>query len=128
MKAVFALACLALASAAAQAQDGMDPTRPPAALTQPVTSAGTVAGTGGTGGTTAQAERGWPQLQSILVSQRPGGRRVAVIDGKLVRQGQRVGEARVVSIDAGSVRLQRGSQTQTLKLFRPAPRVATVQP
>jgi MSHA biogenesis protein MshK len=126
MKAVLALACLAIASVAAQAQDGIDPTRPPAVLTQPAAMAGTGTGTGA--GMAPLAERGWPQLQSILVSQHPGGRRVAVIDGKLVRQGQRVGELRVLAIDAGSVRLQRGGQTQTLKLFRPAPRVATVQP
>jgi MSHA biogenesis protein MshK len=111
---------LLLPALATQAQGVPDPTRPPAALNAPPTAAG--------GGTLVRAESAQPQLQSILVSLRPGGRRVAVIDGKTVRQGERVGGALVVAIGPSEVVLRRGSQTQTLKLFRPAVRVATAQP
>ena len=117
-----ALVLLALALPAfALAQDGIDPTRPPAVMTAPVLVPG--------GAYVApRVERRAPELQSILVSLRPGGRRVAVIDGKTVRQGQRVGDAVLVAIGATEVVLRRGSKTETLKLFRPATRVATVQP
>lgn len=110
-----------LVAAGAQAQGVPDPTRPPAVMTPPLVVPGGAV-------VLPRAERAPPQLQSILVSLRPGGRRVAVIDGKTVRQGQRVGGALVVAIGASEVVLRRGSQTQTLKLFRPAARVATVQP
>jgi MSHA biogenesis protein MshK len=108
---------LALACGAAPAQDGIDPTRPPAAMNAPAA-----------GEAPLRVERAEPQLQSILVSLRPGGRRLAVIDGKIVRQGQRVGDAVLVAIGATEVVLRRGGKTETLKLFRPAARVATVQP
>ena len=112
----------ALLPLAALAQDGIDPTRPPSVMTAPVIVPGSSTYVA------PRAERHVPQLQSILVSLRPGGRRVAVIDGKTVRQGQRVGDARLVAIGATEVVLQRGARTETLKLFRPAVRVATVQP
>ena len=109
-----ALASLALASAV-QAQTGAmpDPTRPPGSLSVP----GARVGEAGVPG--AQ-----PQVQSILISLRAGGRRVAVIDGKTVRQGQRIGGAVVESIHATQVVLRRGNQRQVLKLFRPAARGA----
>ena len=106
---------------AALAQDSADPTRPPSAMTVPVIVAGSVY-------VAPRAEKHVPQLQSILVSLRPGGRRVAVIDGKTVRQGQRVGDAQLIAIGATEVVLRSGGKTKTLKLFRPAVRVATVQP
>ena len=97
-----------------------DPTRPPASLIAPVrTTDGVIA---------APAVRPEPRLQSVLVSLRPGGRRIAVIDGKMVREGQRVGDAVVVSIRAKEVELRRAGRTQTIKLFRPAAKVAQVQP
>ena len=122
MKTLRALILLAHALPAyAQAQDGIDPTRPPSVMTAPVVLPG--------GAYAApRAERRAPELQSILVSLRPGGRRVAVIDGKTVRQGQRVGDAVLVAIGSTEVVLRRGGKTETIKLFRPATRVATVQP
>lgn len=103
------------------AQSGIsDPTRPPAALIAPVRMPDGVIAT--------PVVRHEPRLQSVLVSLRPGGRRIAVIDGKMVRQGQRVGDAVVVSIGAREVVLRRGSRTQTIKLFKPAARLAQVQP
>jgi MSHA biogenesis protein MshK len=118
LKHLCALA-LAVLCGAALAQDGIDPTRPPAVMTAPPAVAGAAP---------LPLERAEPQLQSILVSLRPGGRRIAVIDGKIVRQGQRVGDAVLVAIGSTEVVLRRAGKTQTLKLFRPASRVATVQP
>lgn len=109
-----------LASACAQGQALADPTRPPASLITPQRTPD--------GAIVSAPVRAEPRLQSVLVSTRAGGRRIAVIDGKMVRQGQRVGDAVVVSISAREVVLRRGSQTQTLKLFRPAAKVAAVQP
>ena len=124
-QAMMALRVLALAAVAVAspvwAQTGGDPTRPPAAMTAPM------AGPDGVY-VAPRALRAQPQLQSILVSLRPGGRRVAVIDGKTLRPGARVGDAVLVSIGATEVVLRRGGQTQTLKLYRPATRVATAQP
>lgn len=117
-----ALAVLANSAIAQQAGSlARDPTRPPSVMTAPVYVPGSST-------VLPRAERAQPQLQSILVSLRPGGRRIAVINGKTVRQGQRVGDAVVVAIGATDVLLRRGGKTQTLKLFRPATRVATVQP
>ena len=106
---MFAMAA-ALVCAAAQAQDAgsNDPTRPPASMSAPVIP-GTVA-----------APAGVPEVQSILVSLRPGGRRVAVINGKTLRQGDRIGGAVLESIEPTHVVLRRGGQKQILKLFRPA--------
>ena len=127
-----ALGMLALPwSACVLAQDGIDPTRPPAVMSAPVILPASVPGATYTPGgmlVAPRAERRTPQLQSVLVSLRPGGRRVAVIDGKTVRQGQRVGDAVLVAIGATEVVLRRGAKTETLKLYRPAVRVATVQP
>lgn len=115
-----AAALMLLAGAACAQTPGSDPTRPPASLIAPVrTPDGAIIG---------PPVRAEPRLQSVLVSLRPGGRRVAVIDGKMVRQGQRVGDAVVVAIGAREVVLRRGGRTQTLKLFRPTARAAAVQP
>ncbi len=102
----------ALTGSPAFAQEGAlpDPTRPPASVLSPVSPTGQL------------AVPGVPQVQSILVSLRPGGRRIAVIDGKTLRQGDRVGNAVVETIEPTYVVLRKGSQKQTLKLFRPAPR------
>ena len=63
------------------------------------------------------------RLQSILIS---SGRRVAVIDGRAVRIGERVGDAIVVAIAPSEVTLQRGEARETLTLHpgvdkRPVP-------
>ena len=125
VRAVSLVAVALLCGAGALAQDGIDPTRPPSVMNAPVIVPG---GAAGGNYVARRAERRAPQLQSILVSLRPGGRRVAVIDGKIVRQGQRVGDAVLVDVKPTEVLLRRGGKTETLKLFRPAVRVATVQP
>lgn len=97
-----------------------DPTRPPPEVSAPAANA--------SGGSAPAVTPGQMRVQSILVSLRPGGRRIAVIDGKTVRPGDRVGGALVAIINSTEVILKRGSRTETLKLFRPAPRSMTVQP
>lgn len=62
-----------------------DPTRPPAAWLAPEA----LAGEGG-------GEAAGPRLQSVLLPER--GRPVAVISGKTVLLGERVGEARLVGL------------------------------
>lgn len=99
-----------LASVAAQArveaQALSDPMRPPAAS-----------------GEKAEAAAESSRLQSILISR---GRAVAVIDGRAVHLGERVGDARLVAIAPSEVTLERGAQRQTLRLHpgiakRPVP-------
>ncbi|MGK5012589.1 MSHA biogenesis protein MshK [Janthinobacterium sp. MDB2-8] len=68
-------------------------------------------------GSAASASRAGPQLQSVLISNRPGGRRLAVIDGRSVRAGDKVGGAVVVSIGEASVVLRRGKTLETLRLY-----------
>lgn len=58
-----------------------------------------------------------PVLSSVMVSP---GRRVAVIDGEVVREGGRIGKFQVLSIDAGRVRLRGPQGYSTIKLL-PAP-------
>lgn len=96
---------LLLASLPAAAQGLGDPTQPPpAAMLAPVAGAAPAAAPAG------------PELQSLLVSRNPGGRKVAVISGQTVRVGARVGDAVVTSIGEQEVVLRRGKQFQTLKL------------
>ena len=89
----------------ASAQALQDPTRPPpASLLLPPE--------------TAQAPSGprQPTLQSVLVG--PGsGREVAVIDGRIVRRGERVGRAILADIRADRVILREGRRTTELKLY-----------
>ena len=94
---------LSLAWPGAQAQALADPTRPPAALWAPANAAPAVA---------AQ-----PQLQSVLISTKPGGRRVAVIDGQVVKVGSKVGDAVVTEIRDTAVLMRRGKSLQTFKLY-----------
>src|SRR5450830_479190 len=94
--------------ACAQAID--DPTRPPAALWAPAAS------------DAAPPKPARPQLQSVLISNKPGGRRLAVIDGQIVRQGSKVGSAVVVEIQDTAVVLRRGKSLETFKLY-PTPKI-----
>ena len=96
-----ALAAMLL-SAAATAQNLPDPTRPPDA---PL--AGSDSG--------ASSTRAAPQLQSVLVAS--SGRRVAVINGRTVRVGDKVGEASVAGIADTSVTLRRGKNIETITLY-----------
>ena len=94
---------LNLAWPGAQAQALDDPTRPPAALWAPASAAPVVAAR--------------PQLQSVLISTQPGGRRLAVIDGQVVKIGSKVGDAVVTDIRDTAVLLRRGKSVETFKLY-----------
>lgn len=94
---------LAMACASAAAQALPDPTRPPAALWAPADA--------------APAAPSRPQLQSVLISNKPGGRRVAVIDGQVVRVGSKVGGAVVTEIRDTAVLLRRGKSQETFTLY-----------
>ena len=97
-----ALGLLLAASSASQAALGQplgDPMRPPEASASPSIEPRTEAST---------------RLQSVLIS---GHRRAAVIDGRSVGLGERIGDATVVAISPSEVTLQRGSERQTLKLY-----------
>jgi MSHA biogenesis protein MshK len=106
LKPVLMAMLAAMAATASHAQPVSDPTRPPPQLY--------LAAPGASG----DVASGEPQLQSLLISLRPGGRRVAVIDGKTLRQGERVGGAVLATIGDTYVVLRRGNQLQTIKLYR----------
>lgn len=95
-----ALLLLGLTVGGARAQALDDPTRPPAAPQAGVPSA-----------------LARPRLESVLISSKPGGRRIAVIDGQIVRPGSKVGNAVVVEIQETAVILRKGKSLQTVKLY-----------
>ena len=86
------------------AQQLRDPTRPPAGLAQEV---------GGAKGDVS-VKRSGLNLQSILIAP---DRRSAIIDGQLLRVGQRVSGFKVVSIEEGAVILRGAQGTRRLQLF-----------
>lgn len=106
-----AAALLLLAATHAHAAMLPDPMRPPAA------ASGADA--------TAANPSGAPRLQSILVARAAGGRRLAVIDGETVRQGESFRGARLVRVGADEVELVRGAERLVLRLYPDAARGAT---
>lgn len=104
-----ALPATVLAAGGARAQALGDPTQPPAALTAPAGAAGVAAAD--------PSEPAPLQLQSILVSREADGRRVAVINGEVVRAGAKIGDAVVDSVGENTVVLRRGKHKETLRLF-----------
>ena len=85
-----------------------DPTRP----TDPAAFFGTRTAAGG---------NAW-SLQSILLA---SDRRVAVINGKRVQEGDRIGSARVIRIRDSQVLLRTGGRSLTLRLL---PQTVKVRP
>lgn len=83
------------------AQGLTDPTRPPPAWEI------------GREQDSRQADSG-PVLQSVLISPT---RKVAIINGETLRQGEKFGASRVVKITESEVVLQSGHETKVLKLF-----------
>ncbi|MES2739866.1 MAG: hypothetical protein V4754_02765 [Pseudomonadota bacterium] len=118
--AMAAVLTLAAWASTASAQALIDPTEPPpeAALARP----------GADPSPTTVAPQQGPILQSVLVSRRSGGRRLAVIDGRTWRQGELFDGARLVKVSETQVVLQRGGTSQVLKLFADAPAVAAATP
>ena len=87
----------------------IDPTRPPPeALLAP-------------GEVVATPVSTLPSLQSVLISDRPGGRRVAVIDGQTVRLGAKFRDAVLIRVSASEVALRRGKTIEVLKLAAETP-------
>lgn len=75
-----------------------DPMRPPALMGAASETAGTPGGM---------------VLQSTIMSR---GRRIAMIDGKSMNVGDRIGEARIMAINPDSVTLREGGASRVLKL------------
>jgi MSHA biogenesis protein MshK len=96
--AVLCALAMAPASGQALAQALSDPTRPPAL--------------GDAAGEAAPAAAF--RLQSVLISR---GRRIAVIDGRTVVVGDKVGDATLAAIAETEVSLKRGEERETLKLY-----------
>jgi MSHA biogenesis protein MshK len=92
---------LVLAPLAFAADSLPDPTRPPDASNAPGSEYETGQVTG-------------PMLQSVLVGPQ---RAEAIINGQLVKIGDKFGDARVVKIDESEVVLRNGKDVQKLKLF-----------
>lgn len=105
------LAAATLLAGAAFGQPLADPTRPPAPAQDKAEQ--------------RQAEPARQRLQSVLIS---AGRSIAVIDGRPVALGGRVGDATVVSIDPSEVTLQRGAARERLTLLPSAIEKRPVRP
>lgn len=96
------------ALAAAQAAAGLvDPTRPPQEAMQWLAP----------GAVRLPAGPRQPILQSVLVGKGHEGREVAVIDGEVVRKGQKFRGAVLEDVGPNEVVLRRGNQTEKLVLF-----------
>ena len=105
--AVSAMLAAGLVQAATSSSQGLpDPTRPPAGAFPAQAGADT-------------APAAVPQLQSVLVGQARGERRIAVIDGESVRVGESFRGARVIRIADNEVELLRGRERQVLRLYAP---------
>lgn len=97
---VFILAALLCVRAPVQANELQDPTRPSYISV---------------GDSPDQAQAA-PSLVLNAIRLSPG-QRSAMINNRTVKVGEQVGAARVVAIDRGGVRLQRGTEQLTLQLL-----------
>jgi hypothetical protein len=102
-------AAASVLAGAALAQPLADPTRPPAQGPAEL----------------RQSEAPSSRLQSVLIS---AGRSIAVIDGRAVHLGERVGDATLVSIEPSEVTLQRGAARERLTLLPLAVEKRPVRP
>lgn len=120
--------CLGGLVLAAQAQSGLpDPTRPPAAVSSRLASPpGKDRPVDAASPRPAPAPVATEPLVSLVRTHPRGGMSVAVIDGRVVSEGDRVGGATVVSIDAQGVVLRTASGWRRLSLW--APRKAAEPP
>ncbi len=96
-----------MAAGAASAQEIIDPTIPPKAAIpasqEPQANVVQVSNE--------------PMLQSILIAKKPHGRRMAMIDGILVKVGDKVRDSVVEMIGDNTVMLKEGKTTKVLKLY-----------
>ncbi len=103
------LAVAAPSAALAQGHAGLsDPTRPPPEALQQLAP-----------GAAPPAPAGprKPVLQSVLVGKGHEGREVAVIDGEVVRKGEKFRDAVLEEVGTNVAVLRRGNKTETLVLF-----------
>lgn len=91
---------LLIVSTSALSQEMTDPTRPPGGL-----AAGELEAAGESGGLV---------LQSVMIS--PAGR-AAIINGAVVKLGQKYGEAVLTRVAENEVVLKSGDTTQVLKMY-----------
>ncbi|WP_256077107.1 MSHA biogenesis protein MshK [Massilia sp. YIM B04103] len=82
-----------------------DPTRPPAEAMLPL------------GALPVASGPHKPQLQSVLVGKEGMHRAVAVIDGQIVRRGEKVDGAVLESLTATEAVLRRGNKKEVLRVF-----------
>ena len=92
---------LAVSAGGGYAQALQDPMRPPGFAFPSGAGPGAMAPSG-------------PVLQSTLVS---NGRRIAMIDGKPMKVGDRIGSGRIISIDPGAVTLREANKIRVLQLY-----------
>jgi len=106
---ILAVALLAAPLCAdAQSRAGLtDPTRPPAEILQAASP----------GSVPVPAGPQKPVLQSVLVGKGHEGREVAVIDGVVVRKGEKFRDAVLEEVGTNVAVLRRGNKTETLILF-----------
>lgn len=95
-----------------------DPTRP-AAFAEPAASASTQR----RGETAAPAALAAPQLQSVQLA--PNGGSTALVDGRIVRVGSRVGEHIVLKIDDQGLWLRGPRQDQRMSLLHGVTKIAS---
>lgn len=107
MKLLCMALCLSMPAALAQVAD---PTRPPAEAT--ILPAGD-------GKAAIPAEPAGLRLESVLVGRGYEGRELAVIDGKIVRRGEKIDGAVLVEVRSNEAVLKRGSKEEVLRLFPP---------
>ena len=88
------------------AQELADPTRPAGTVERGAPAAHGVAA--------APAPRAWPQLQSVQIPAQ--GAASALVDGRVVRVGERIGDVTVVAIDAQGVLLRAARYEQRIAL------------
>lgn len=94
--------------AGAQSHAGLaDPTRPPLEILQQMAP----------GSVPVPAATQKPVLQSVLVGKGHEGREIAVIDGEIVRKGQKFRGAVLEDVGPNEVVLRRGNQREKLVLF-----------
>jgi MSHA biogenesis protein MshK len=65
-------------------------------------------------------EPGALQLEAIMGS---GARRVAIVNGKVVREGDRIGAAVIDAIDSDSIRYTRNGRSETARIVKHSLRV-----
>lgn len=104
------LCCVVLAAALpAGAMAQADPLRPPGKAAPARVAAATVAPAA------AAAKAPLPQLQSVQLDR--SGRATALVDGRLVRPGDRIGDAEVIAIDLQGLQLRQPQGRVTLFLL-----------